>query len=60
MFLGLGKPVDRLVPGDHMLFTWGLGVRMSKYGLRSEKIFLEETLFYKLLQILSESPTVDG
>jgi len=60
VFFGLRKLVYRLVLGDHMLFLLGLDVRMSRYGHRSEDIFLEEALFYTLLQVLLEGPKVDG
>ena len=36
------------------------GVWMFGYGLGSKGIFLEKTLFYKLLHVVPEGPTVDG
>jgi len=60
VFLGVGESVDCLVLCDHTLFPWGLDVWMSRYGLGSKGIFLEKTLFYKLLHVVPEGPTVDG
>jgi len=33
---------------------------MSRCDFRSEDILLEEALFYKLLQVLSKGPALDG
>ena len=55
-----GNSVNHPILGDRLLFLGRRGIRLLRNRLESEDVLLEEALLDKLLQISSESTTMDG